>query len=908
MRVTLNMLNDRTLYNLQNNMAQVALLQEKLSTGRRINRAADDPVDFPTDLGLRASIQRGRSYTRNVEGAQSNLELTETTLSSVTDVLQQIRTLTVQGASDFDSGARLAIAEQIKVLRGEVFDLANANYNGQYIFGGSQTREQSFINKDGAIIFQGDDFQRAVSISEAQTLASNLTGLDTFIHSPNTITGSTSIEDIDRPLIEQIALAHPDFPNLPIVPDKTPGAQVSPSPNPDNYPGSSPNNLASFTVHGVEIKVDITVDSLTDVRDRINAKVKDVTATINDRNQLVIQSNRSDALDLQDGVHSVGFEPDPPQGLNLLGALGLHRRVENGRSLALGYPANNPLTDSTLDPTPARGIVRVENSSFLFAVSNSGPSTNPANPFGDNLSLTNVDENGEEVFVDADTPEFINDLEAIRITIDDDVIDIDLRALTQGLDFDGTLGNGDDVPGSTLEDLLELINNNPELKGRATAFINEDQTGIGFTAVGSTDVFKVENVRALFGRDVTTRVAVDAITGDISTTRTEPITTETLLADLPGALIDPITGSLGIRQPVPPPAGQPRNTNEGLISIHNDGRSDTIDLRDAETIQDVLDAFNDAKVGVIAEINPSRTGITVTSLTGSNEILSIVDLNDGTIARDLGLFDPPGPMRLRSDPGFAGTDFVSDVAPDANAGEFKIEVRDGAGATLETYSIAVDPNDTLDDIVRRIDEADGKPGPGGGLITANLVGGVINVLGNNDAHNIVIDPANDTTETDPTRQFTRLLGIDGYTVVTEGAVDPAVPYISQQNTASILGVDSVGVINEEEEHNVFLTLEKLELALRADNTEGITQALEDIDIDLEAILSQRTTLGARINRLENANARLQITEDFMREELSQIEDADLAELITDLTLSQNAFDASLQAAGRIVQQSLINFI
>ncbi|MBZ0254638.1 hypothetical protein K8I31_01160, partial [bacterium] len=186
--------------------------------------------------------------------------------------------------------------------------------------------------------------------------------------------------------------------------------------------------------------------------------------------------------------------------------------------------------------------------------------------------------------------------------------------------------------------------------------------------------------------------------------------------------------------------------------------------------------------------------------------------------------------------------------------------------------------------------------------------GVINIVSNYDAHNLVIDPANDTTETDPTRQFTRLLGIDGYTVVTEGAVDPAVPYISDQNTASILGVDSDGVVNEQEEHNVFLTLENLEKALRADDTEGIQQSLEDIDIDLEAILSQRTTLGARINRLENSSARLQESEDSMREELSRIEDADLAELITDLTLSQNAFDAALQAAGRIVQQSLINYI
>lgn len=907
-RVTLNSINNQVLFNLQNNILRLSEVQEKLSTGRRINRPADDPIDFPQALNLRASIQQGRSFQRNINGTRTNLELTETTLSSVTELMQRIRTLTVQGASDFDFEARLAIAEQISALKGELFDLANANFNGQYIFGGSDTKTQSFVKKDGAVLFQGDGFKRNVTISQGQTIETNVTGFDTFIHAPNTITGSTSLQHANRPLAEQIRQVHPDFPNLPPLPNQTPGAQVDPSPNPNNYPGSDPNNLASFFIYDQEIKVDLSVDSLEDVKDRINAKVDDVIASINDRNQLTIQSKRSDALDLRDGSNPIGYEPDPPFGVNLLGALGLHRRVSDGRALTIGYPALNPLTDSTANPTPERAVVKVENRSFLFAQSNTGPATEPAIPFGDNLALTNVDENGEEVFLDADTPEFLNDLQAIRVTIDDEVIDIDLRALTRGADFDGIAGNADDVPGSTIEDMLELINNHPELKGRAKAFINKDQTGISISAVNSTDVFKVENVRALFGRDLTTQVTIDPISGASTVTRTEAISGETLLDDLPGALIDPATGSLGIRRPVPPPAGQPANTNEGLIAIHNNGRSDTVDLREAETVQDVIDAINDSSAGVVAEINHSGTGITIKSLVDSNDSLSVVDLHDGTIARDLGLFDPPGPARLRSFPGFAGTDLVSDVAPNANAGQFTIEVRDGEGATLETYTIPVDPNDTLADIVQRIDEGDGKPGPGGGLISANIIGGVVNVVSNYDAHTILIDPANDTTETDPTRQFTRLLGIDGYTPVSEGSVDPPQPYVSDQNTASVLGINAEGVVNEVEEQNIFSTLQQLEDALRDDDTETIQQSLTEIDIDLDAMLNQRTTVGARINRLDATEARLKETEDFFRQELSIIEDADLTELITDLSLTQNAFNAALQAAGRIVQQSLINFI
>ena len=44
-------------------------------------------------------------------------------------------------------------------------------------------------------------------------------------------------------------------------------------------------------------------------------------------------------------------------------------------------------------------------------------------------------------------------------------------------------------------------------------------------------------------------------------------------------------------------------------------------------------------------------------------------------------------------------------------GAFTIEVRDGSGRTLETYEIAVSPDDTLEEIAARVDAIDGAAGP-----------------------------------------------------------------------------------------------------------------------------------------------------------------------------------------------------
>ncbi len=147
-RITQNLISDQTLRNLQNNILRMARLQDQLSTGRRINRSADDPIDFPSSLSMRSSISQGRSYLSNLNGARTNLELTETTMGSLTEVLQNIRTLAVQGANNADTPARITIANQVQEMLGQVMDLANANYNGQYIFGGSVTKQESFVARD----------------------------------------------------------------------------------------------------------------------------------------------------------------------------------------------------------------------------------------------------------------------------------------------------------------------------------------------------------------------------------------------------------------------------------------------------------------------------------------------------------------------------------------------------------------------------------------------------------------------------------------------------------------------------------------------------------------------------------------------------------------------------------------
>ncbi|MBN2328761.1 MAG: flagellar hook-associated protein FlgL [Candidatus Omnitrophica bacterium] len=910
-RITQSLLSSQSLFYLQNNIQRLSNIQNILSTGKQINEPSDDPSAYSSALSLRTSILQGQSYQSNLESARSMLEMTESTLNTVTETLQTIREMAVQGASDIGADARTSLAIEVRELYDYILDLANTTYNGQNLFGGSCTQGQAFSVQGGVVIYNGDDDQRQVLIGNASKITTNITGADAFLHTTNQITGAVSLKDASAPLSEQLNLVNSGFPNTPSIPDKPASSRIDPSPNPANNPNDKSNRYATFQIYNTEIRVDLSVDSLEDVVNRINAVVPAVEASINDQNRLVISSNRSESLQLQDGARSIGFEGDPPSGVNLLSALGMNQRIESTRLFNQGYPASNPLIDSAADPAPARSAVQVEANSFLFAGANTGPDHSPDSSFGDNLALTNVDENGNDAYLINGNPDFINQMEALRITIDDEVIDVDLRALTQGYDFDGIQGNEDDVAGSTIDDLLDLINNHPQLDGRITAYINAAGSGIELSAAGSVDNFQVENVRCLFGRDITRQVEIDPVTGQASVVDAGEITLNTRLDDLPGALVDEDRGSRGIRRTLASAAENENYLNWGLISISNDGKTAAVDLSKAETIGDVINAVNDSKVGVKAKINASGTGIDIVSITGGGK-LSVVDLYDSTTARDLGLFQNSKSARIASHGGIDETDAIASAFPPAVSGSFEIEVRDAAGALLEVYTIDVDASvpggDTLKSLARKIDEADGRSGSSAGLISAYIQDGALNIVSNYNEHTLSIDPANDTTGTDASSRITNLLGINQYTFTSEAETENYPPYTSAQNTASILGINQQGSVNEIQGSNLFNTIQTLELALREDDDEGISQALKNIDADLEAILNSRTALGIRLNRLDSAQNDLINREGFLQDGLSNIEDADLAEAITKYTEAENAYSAALQVSSRVLQKSLLDYL
>ncbi|WP_303672706.1 flagellin N-terminal helical domain-containing protein [Vampirovibrio chlorellavorus] len=142
---------------------------ERLSSGYRINRAADDAAGLTISENLMSSIRRMNQASRNTQDGISVLQTAEGSLGIIGDNLQRVRELTIQAANDTnDAVARQSISNEIKSLLSDIDRIAAAtNLNGINLLDGSTTSAPVQIGPNS------DAATNVLDISSALTDASS---------------------------------------------------------------------------------------------------------------------------------------------------------------------------------------------------------------------------------------------------------------------------------------------------------------------------------------------------------------------------------------------------------------------------------------------------------------------------------------------------------------------------------------------------------------------------------------------------------------------------------------------------------------------------------------------------------------------------------------------------------------
>ena len=121
-------------------------LQAQMSSGRQITKPSDNPTGTVTALQLRSQLTQANQYQANANDALGWLTTVDSTYSSITSQLQQVRSLVLQGMNTGTGNATSneALAQQVDQARASLLSLANSSYLGRPVFGGTTAGSVAF--------------------------------------------------------------------------------------------------------------------------------------------------------------------------------------------------------------------------------------------------------------------------------------------------------------------------------------------------------------------------------------------------------------------------------------------------------------------------------------------------------------------------------------------------------------------------------------------------------------------------------------------------------------------------------------------------------------------------------------------------------------------------------------------
>lgn len=202
LRVTQGMMHMQLMRNLNRNLTQMEQLQQQTTTGRKINKASDDPVGITYSVRYRAEISANEQYQENVDSALSWLDFNDTVVAQAGDVLQRVKELATQGANGTNPDLALDnIKSEIEQLKRQLIDIANSKLNGKYVFNGEQFDKMPYDTTDPAMVAREvatDTGKVKYAVGVNTQLDINFTANQVFGAADPTGTGDNVFSVLDR--------------------------------------------------------------------------------------------------------------------------------------------------------------------------------------------------------------------------------------------------------------------------------------------------------------------------------------------------------------------------------------------------------------------------------------------------------------------------------------------------------------------------------------------------------------------------------------------------------------------------------------------------------------------------------------------------------------------------------------
>jgi len=288
------------------------------------------------------------------------------------------------------------------------------------------------------------------------------------------------------------------------------------------------------------------------------------------------------------------------------------------------------------------------------------------------------------------------------------------------------------------------------------------------------------------------------------------------------------------------------------------GNSSTVSITSSMTLANVISAISNASSNLTASINSSGNGIAITDTSSViTNSLTVSEVDGGTTALSLGIVGT-------KDGNIEGTDLNAALSTSTLISE----LNGGDGLTLGDINII-----------------NGAASSAVSLSSATTIAEVISLI-NNSGNNV-------TASIDSAGSSLQVISNSSSTIAV-------VSNVGTDTTAEELGIGGG--------RNVINTLFKLKQAMEYDDTFAILGSLANLDSGLETINESRAIYGAVARRIMSTEATHQQNIVNQKDQISNIEGADLVEAASEFAAMEAALQASLSSTARIIQPSLLDFL
>jgi len=185
-RITNVAMNATVIGTTQKTLARLATYQQQLASGKKVNEVSDDPVGAKTAMRYSGEKFATGKYLNNIDSGAAFMTATDSSLSEMSQLMDQIKEVVVQGANGTqDASSRKVLAQSLDSYLSRMVDLANTVHDGRFIFAGTSTTqdEPPFARSaDGATVTYGGNLDTfSVNVGPNSPVTLNQDGYSLFM-------------------------------------------------------------------------------------------------------------------------------------------------------------------------------------------------------------------------------------------------------------------------------------------------------------------------------------------------------------------------------------------------------------------------------------------------------------------------------------------------------------------------------------------------------------------------------------------------------------------------------------------------------------------------------------------------------------------------------------------------------